>query len=242
MGGGGRAAAAHGRTAPGTTSRPSQGGVPMRTHALALTVATGVLAGAAPASAATITVGVYSDYFAPPDATATVGDTIDWHWYGSGHDVHVTSGPGSGLQTPFHSRGADEARVFDAAGSYTFVCDAHSGMRGTLTVLAAPAPVVVGIAGRPAPAPAIAAPEPAPDPSPLAALATVAPVTPAVDTAAPVLSAVSARRGVLRLRVNEDGQLTVAARRTRGKRTRTRAFPLGAGANAVALRSWLGAG
>ena len=76
----------------------------------------------------------------------------------------------------------------------------------------------------------------------VAALATVAPVTPAVDSAAPVVWPASARRGVLRLRVSEPGQVTISARRAGGGAVRTRVVAVHAGANAVALRRWLGAG
>ena len=101
--------------------------------ALAAGLASAVLAAPAVAAPADVNVGQGGDKFAPPDVTVNVGDAVTWHWVGGSHNVHWTTNPGGVKDSPFQSKGATFAQTFNTAGSYSYVCTAHSGMKGTVT-------------------------------------------------------------------------------------------------------------
>jgi plastocyanin len=85
--------------------------------------------------------------FDPPDLTIQVGDTVEWSWASSGHNV--VSGSGCAADGQFCSpsdsacatarlsgSGTIYSHTFTAAGTFPYFCSAHCafGMVGTITV------------------------------------------------------------------------------------------------------------
>lgn len=82
---------------------------------------------------ATSQVRVVDNAFEPPDAELTTGDTLTWQWEGdSDHNV-----VGDDFESSVQSDGTFEHRFTDP-GTYTYRCTLHAGMRGSVTVVAAP--------------------------------------------------------------------------------------------------------
>jgi plastocyanin len=199
-------------------------------------LASAVLAAPAAAAPADVNVGQGGDKFAPADVTVNVGDAVTWHWVSGTHNVHWTSNPGGAQDSAFLSKGGTFAQTFTTTGTYSYVCEAHSGMKGTVTVVAAPAPAP---APAPGPAPTDGAPQPVTGDQP-----TPATNAPAVDAAAPTLGRVTFRRSALRLRLSEPARLVI-----RYVRLGTRAHVVGkrtvrarTGLNAISVRRWMHAG
>ncbi|HWT91710.1 MAG TPA: plastocyanin/azurin family copper-binding protein [Solirubrobacteraceae bacterium] len=102
---------------------------------LAAGCATAVAAAAlaVPAFAATKTIKVDDNVFAPRSATAKKGDTLNFRWVGEApHNVKVQKGPqmfGSKVQRS----GSYKVKV-RKAGAYTIVCTIHPGMTLKLRV------------------------------------------------------------------------------------------------------------
>lgn len=124
------------------------------------------LALAAPASADIITVYVFSYDFSTDPTHATivdpvihVGDTVQWVWQNSGHNVQsvenqveqFSSGFPPGGQLPF-----SYSHTFTNEGTFWYYCTPHgfdlgngtaSGMAGTVTVEAVPEPASMAVLG-----------------------------------------------------------------------------------------------
>jgi|GEM_PF-2438926 len=107
-----------------------------------------VLAAAAapPASAAPATITAAANRFTPSDVTIAANEAVTWSFTEASHNVKGTgwSGNDSFAKATF-------TRAFPAAGSFTFVCEAHPvAMQGTVTVTAAAAdPVADPATGAP---------------------------------------------------------------------------------------------
>jgi plastocyanin len=102
---------------------------------LALTVAPGGTAAAAPATKA-VTVRI-SDYaFQPAALTVPVGTEV--MWTDQDNDAHnVTSSEGAGRFTsPTLTKGMSYSHTFRTLGTYQYVCTFHATMRATVTVIA----------------------------------------------------------------------------------------------------------
>lgn len=86
-----------------------------------------------PAGAATSSVSLKDDFFAPKTKTVKKGTTVTFKWAGRApHNVTVTKGPvkfASKTQTSGTFK-----KKFTKAGKYTIVCTIHSGMTLKLTV------------------------------------------------------------------------------------------------------------
>lgn len=80
-------------------------------------------------------VDVREEYFYPSTVTVRRGGTVVWDWTGQAtHNVVDQTGMGlysSGLVPP---GGPSFAVVFDASGSYPYVCTLHAGMEGHVEV------------------------------------------------------------------------------------------------------------
>src|SRR3712207_5997672 len=103
---------------------------------------------ASPASAANATVSVVDKAFTPNAVTIASGESVTWNFTEGTHNVRVTQGPVK-FDSGFKSSGSFTRALTDA-GTYTYVCDAHSEMRGTVTVNGAsgsPAPAAPAAAG-----------------------------------------------------------------------------------------------
>jgi plastocyanin len=209
---------------------------------LALTTGLATLALAGPAAAAPATVNVDDNLFASDAVTVNQGEAVTWKWVGSGHNVAFTAGPEKIAKTDFLNKGATWAHTFNTPGTYKYVCEAHSKMAGTVTVVAADGGSAPSGSGT-APAPSNGAPTPAggtaqPTSGPAGP---VTAGTAGVDAAAPTLSSVRFRRNALRLRVSEASKLVIRYVRTgrSGHVVAKKTVSAKAGANTIALRRWM---
>jgi len=89
------------------------------------------------APTATTTVDISGFQFVPRDITINVGDTVTWTNSDSViHTATSTSGPAS-FDTGNIPSGQSRSVTFTVAGSYTYFCEIHPGMTGTVTVTTA---------------------------------------------------------------------------------------------------------
>src|SRR3954453_5523686 len=70
----------------------------------------------------------------PSSTTIKTGDTVKFHWNEGGHNVHFQNSPEGDVDLGYHSTGYETTHPFSKAGTYSFVCDSHSKMKGTITV------------------------------------------------------------------------------------------------------------
>lgn len=87
---------------------------------------------AAYAAAATLAISTSGESFTPPAVTVAQGDSVTWTLT-EDHNVHINGRVASAFGGTFTAQ-------FPTAGTFSYVCDAHSGMRGTVQVLARAAP------------------------------------------------------------------------------------------------------
>ena len=108
----------------------------------------------AAAVAAPATVSVVDDAFTPANVAIAPGETVTWTWDAGGHNVRVTEGPVR-FDSGFKDAGGTFSKALPTEGTYRYVCDAHSGMRGVVTVGSgtAPAPTPSGSTAASAAAP-----------------------------------------------------------------------------------------
>jgi plastocyanin len=201
----------------------------------------GALASTAQAAPATVTVD--NNAFGPSAVSINTGESVTWDFKESSHNVK-----GQGGISGNNSFGTGTyTKTFDAAGTFSYYCEAHPDMKGTVSVAAAPA------SQGPAPAPAPGAGAGAADgQNPTAAAAAAAPAAwtfpSAEDRLAPAVRSLRAtmRRGsgrpVLSLRLSEDATVVVGIRRVLSARTasagaKTLRFKGKRGANRFSLRA-----
>jgi plastocyanin len=138
----------------------------------------------APVLAATRTVDIHDNAYGPQSITVNRGDTVSW----TNHDSvkhTVTSNDGGPLDSGNFGEGQAYAYTFGTAGTYSYYCEVHPNMRGSVAVQAAAAKAT------PAPKPDPTAAPPAPVAATQPPAATVRPVS-ADPTARPRPVAVSA--------------------------------------------------
>jgi plastocyanin len=192
-------------------------------HLGAAIIAMGAFAAAAsPASAAPATVTVADDAFGPNAVTINAGESVTWNFNESSHNA---KGDGWAVNDKFGT--GSFSRTFDTAGTFSYICQAHPDMKGTVKVDPAPA----------SPAPAAPAPTaPAPgQPTAGAAAASPAFAPVARDTAVPRVAKVRAARSRLRVVLSEDATIIVSVRRA-GRQVRRMRVKGTKGANTVALK------
>jgi plastocyanin len=95
--------------------------------------------------------------FSPSSLSIHVGDTVEWTWSSSGHNVvsgtdctaddqFCSPADSTCAQAPLSSQGTSYAHTFTAEGTYPYFCSQHcgSGMVGTITVepVFAPPPLI----------------------------------------------------------------------------------------------------
>jgi plastocyanin len=215
-----------------------------------LTLCTGLFAGlvaAGPAAAAPATI----DWREPVTANPTInaGEAVTWNVVEGGHNVDVFAGPETFKSTSGTDKtGTQFSHTFNTPGTYKFVCDYHSSMKGVITVVAAqPAP---GASPSPSPGGAPAGQPSAPVPSGNSPQAVSGPAGPVsagaagaagVDAAAPTLGNVAFRGGAVRMRLSEAAKLTVRYVRAGGKAhvVVTKTATGRAGQNTVAVARWM---
>jgi plastocyanin len=112
----------------------------------ALLVVVGVLVlclwGAGPAAAQTTHVvqAVDPNSWSPANISAQTGDTVRWEFDGTAvsHNVRSSSANWT-LTSPIQVAGPPVQFTFDTPGTYTFLCEVHGSMTGSVTVADAPA-------------------------------------------------------------------------------------------------------
>jgi plastocyanin len=78
--------------------------------------------------------------FDPETFTVVAGDTVQWVWESSGHNVTPGSAPSGsnwqGKTDDLYSSGTTYAHTFEVTGEYEYYCEPHrsSGMVGSFTV------------------------------------------------------------------------------------------------------------
>ena len=198
-----------------------------------LMVAIGLaLFGAAPAQAAqeVVVTGLDTLVWDKPDVNIQPGDSVRWSFAGTTqvHNVKSTS-PNWEIDSPLGPVPAPDTAPYTFAdvGTYTFVCEVHSGMTGTVRV---------------AEGPPVEAPPP-----PLSQQAYLndfdVPVAPetavAVDTAKPGLSSLSAKRrskgARVSFKVSEESAVGVVFTRG-GKIVKKYAVAMGTGTRALTAK------
>lgn len=125
---------------------------------------------ATPAPPATAAVQLAGAQFSPSTVTVAVGGTVTW----SNNDgsKHTVTADNASFDSGTLNAGATFTHTFTAAGTYTYGCDFHGNMRGTVIVAAA--------TGTPTPAPTAPTPTvPAPTPTPAPTVPAPAPAVPA---------------------------------------------------------------
>jgi plastocyanin len=75
--------------------------------------------------------------FAPGSVTVHVGDTITWT--NNGPSTHTATARDGSFDTGQLKKGQSASHTFAHAGTFTYFCQIHPFMRGTIVVLAAPA-------------------------------------------------------------------------------------------------------
>jgi plastocyanin len=117
---GGSAAPAAGSAAPPSAAAASDGG------------GATACAPAAAGAAATVNATIKDQKFAPDPVTGKVGDTIAWaNGDSAGHTVTLDDGT---CTTDTIANGASGALTLTAAGTYTYHCNIHPSMKGTITI------------------------------------------------------------------------------------------------------------
>jgi plastocyanin len=174
------------------------------------------------------------------DTTTSInqGESVTWDVQGGGHNVDVYSGPETFKSTSGKDPvGTQFSHVFNKPGTYKFICDYHSSMKGTITVAAAQA--------QPAPGPS---PAPGTSPQPAPGGSTQQPTTGAaagpagesaaasgVDAAAPTVQRVSLSRTALRVRLSEPAKLTIRYRKVGAKKVGKKVVSGRKGTNVIKL-------
>ncbi|HYI18477.1 MAG TPA: plastocyanin/azurin family copper-binding protein [Solirubrobacteraceae bacterium] len=140
-------------------------------------VVTGALAGVGAADAAEdATVGTTTENrWNPPTVNIATGESVTWDFTGStlAHNVAAVDGPDedttwTGQIVPFKTSGT-ASRQFNFPGTYTYLCQAHPGMDGTIVVAGEPTeptPTPTTDPGEPTPTPTTGPGEPTPTPTP----------------------------------------------------------------------------
>lgn len=95
------------------------------------------------ATAQTVEVGADGFNFAPESFTVSVGDTVEWVWVGSNHNVVPDTIPAQsdwsgtpGAPGETYDSGYSYTHSFEVAGEYSYYCNPHrsAGMTGSFTV------------------------------------------------------------------------------------------------------------
>jgi plastocyanin len=74
-------------------------------------------------------------HFSPASTTIHVGDTITWT--NSGPSSHTATAHGGSFNTGILKKGQSASHTFTAPGTFTYFCQIHPFMHGTIVVLAA---------------------------------------------------------------------------------------------------------
>jgi plastocyanin len=123
----------------------------------------------APSAPVTAAVAILDRSFSPATVTVAPGGTVSWTNQ-SGRDHTVSA---AGFDSAVLGGGGRFAHTFPSAGTYSYACEIHPEMRGTVTVGSGTGPPPPA----PPPAPTASSPAPAPSPAPAVGAAPPAPGT-----------------------------------------------------------------
>jgi plastocyanin len=209
----------------------------MRKRVLAAVALTGALAVAGPAYADDQTITADDNVvFTPEQVTIDVGDSVTWTFANpfTAHNVAAKAdspdawSTGDGPWTTNHDPVGPIQ--FDAEGTYTFECQLHNGMDGTVIV-------GDGVGDPPDDPPDD---DPPSSPPPTGGTPTTPPPTPGADAVKPTVKSVklkALRRAVrVRFRLSEPATVTVRVKRGR-KVVKSKRVQAGAGTHSVTVRS-----
>jgi plastocyanin len=85
-----------------------------------------------------VTVTTPNQTFSPGAVTIAPGGVVTWQFSGSTHNVTFSGASPTGGNIPDTQPGNAVSRAFSTAGSYTYQCTRHSGMRGSVVVQGGP--------------------------------------------------------------------------------------------------------
>jgi hypothetical protein len=181
------------------------------------------------------------------DTTSTInqGESVTWDVLDSGHNVDVYQGPETFKSTSGKDpAGTKFSHVFNKPGTYKFICDYHSSMKGTITVVAAQTPPSSGgggtttgggggsTSGAPTPSGSTAQPTSGAAAGPAGEAAASG-----VDAAAPTVKRLSVSRSTLRVRLSEAAKLTIRYRKAGAKKVGKKVVRGRKGVNKIKLSS-----
>jgi plastocyanin len=163
------------------SAEPGRGAIGV---ALAVAILLALSAGASMAHAAAHDIDILESAFQPATLSVIAGEPVTWT-NASGVTHTVTSDEGTELDSGPIGPGEAYGHVFETPGTYAYHCSIHSSMKGTITVLAAPATATPSGSPEPTPPAGTLPPNFSPFPS-------TGPVATPVATAAPTPSRTSA--------------------------------------------------
>src|SRR3954470_10714077 len=108
--------------------------LPLALLAVLALLGTAMTGGAATTGTVNVADASGNNVMDPSATTIKTGDTVRIHWNEGGHNVHFTSGPEGDFDLGYQKTGYETTHTFSKAGTYAFVCDSHSKMKGTITV------------------------------------------------------------------------------------------------------------
>lgn len=82
----------------------------------------------------TASVALAGEAFTPRSVTIAAGGTVTWN--NNDGAPHTVTASDASFDSGIMARGATFQRTFPAVGTFAYVCDLHSGMRGTIVVVA----------------------------------------------------------------------------------------------------------
>lgn len=105
----------------------------------------GLLLGALPASAATVSVTITNFGFSPPTANINVSDQVQWTW-ASGVTPHSTTATTNSTElwdSGLHPTPFSFSHTFSKAGSFPYFCTLHTFQTGQVNVAGANVPPII---------------------------------------------------------------------------------------------------
>ena len=75
-----------------------------------------------------------AETFSPATLSVKVGDAVTFAFGGIAHNVFFDAKAGAPADIPAATENASVQRTFTTAGTYTYTCHIHPGMRGTVVV------------------------------------------------------------------------------------------------------------
>lgn len=90
------------------------------------------------AFAANATVTISDFAFTPSQVTINAGESVTWQWNSGTHPTSSLNAPAAWQTFTLGPGNTSFTKVFSTPGTYTYQCDFHSNMTGTIRVMAGP--------------------------------------------------------------------------------------------------------